>query len=154
MRKYSDHLNIYILVKILLTPWVPFVCVFGVYTIPLSITISLWIDDINLISWMLFLISFLWLPLLVMSSIKKERVRRIARFGVITLSCLEILCLLYTMVFGLLKYNSDLYLLCFVAMRLVAVAVNVGCIVFCIKLNSKSKVNNNLRLQLSTDNQE
>lgn len=152
--KYNDNLNIYILVKILLTPFIPFVWVFGVYTIPFSITFALGIDVIDQISWIFILISLLWIPFLVMNFIKIEKVNRIARVGVIALSCLDILCLLYTMIFGLLKHDRDLYLLCFVMLRLAAIAMNIGCIVYCVKLNSKNKVNDKLVLQPSTDGQE
>lgn len=165
MRKYSDHLNIYILVKILFT-FVPVICIFGVYTIPFSISFALSLlfnyDVVNLIMWLLILISLLWIPFLVMSFINKEKVRRIARHGVIALSCLEIVCLLISFIavfrsyrfFYLHREYYIWYLLFTVALRLAAIAENICCIVFCIKLNSKSKVNDELDLQPSTDSQE
>lgn len=131
MKKYNIILDLYVLIKLMLTFFVPHICIFGVFAMPFAISISLDGGIYKCVAKFLFLFSLLWVVFLLMNFVPKYEVKRIARFGIIALSVLDILCLLISIAFGTVTLDSVAQIVAMVIVRFIAISVNVLCIIYC-----------------------
>ncbi|MBQ3417775.1 MAG: hypothetical protein IJH32_08065 [Ruminococcus sp.] len=133
MKKYNILLNIYVLIKIGLTFFVPNICVFGVFTIPFSVSFGLNEGMYKYIARFLILFSFLWILFFIMNIVPNLIINRISRIGIMLLSILEIICLSVSIIYGVIALGDFEKMFLVVFLRTLAIAVNILCILYCIK---------------------
>ena len=134
--KRKIALSVYIAVKLILTPFVPTICVFGVFAVPFSIALGLNGGIINILAKLLLIAPVLWITLLIIQCLMKQLNKKVI-YGFVILSLIEVVCLTASVISNITAYDAAVSGLIMIILKIVSVLVNMTFVISLLIMNKK-----------------